>query len=69
MNTTNQQVKIDLKNAEDIQCEECENIYFIPTYIIKRLSALLSPTGQEILAPVQNFQCSKCAHVNKKFLA
>jgi len=64
----NQRINIDLKNAEDIKCDECENTYFTPTFMIKRLSALISPTGQEIMAPVQLFQCSKCGHVNNKFL-
>ncbi len=63
-----QQINIDLKNAEDIKCEECENVYFTPVVMIKKLSALVSPTGQEVMAPMQLFQCSSCSHVNKQFL-
>tara|TARA_R110000824_G_scaffold52976_1_gene146961 strand:+ start:5973 stop:6179 length:207 start_codon:yes stop_codon:yes gene_type:complete len=63
-----QQINIDIKDAEDVKCEECENVYFTPVLMIKRVSPLISPTGQEILAPVQLFQCSSCHHVNKQFL-
>ena len=64
----NQQINIDLKSAEDVKCDQCENIYFTPAVLIKKISALMSPTGQEIMAPVQIFQCSSCSHVNEKFL-
>jgi hypothetical protein len=63
-----QKMRVNLQDAEDVVCEECENNYFSPVIVIKRVSALLSPTGQEMMAPVQLFQCNKCAHVNKEFL-
>jgi hypothetical protein len=57
-----------IKNAEDLKCEKCEKIFFTPTVIIKKISALISPTGKEILAPIQMFQCASCGHVNESFL-
>jgi|TARA_R100001082_G_scaffold110555_1_gene90806 hypothetical protein len=63
-----QKMRINLQDADDVACDECENTYFSPAIIIKRVSALLSPTGQEMMAPVQLFQCNKCGHVNKEFL-
>ena len=63
-----QKMRINLQDADDVVCDECENTYFSPAIIIKRVSALLSPTGQEMMAPVQLFQCNKCGHVNKEFL-
>jgi len=64
----NQEISINLKDALDITCSECENNYFVPTFQIKKLSALVSPTGQETMIPIQLFQCSKCGHVNEDFL-
>ena len=64
----NQNINIDLNNVENLKCDECSNDTFTPTFIIKHLSALLSPTGQETMVPVQLFECSKCGHVNEKFL-
>jgi hypothetical protein len=68
MENIKQQVNIDLKSAEDINCDECENAYFVPAFMIKRVSPLVSPVGQEMMVPVQLFQCASCGHVNKKFL-
>ena len=62
-----QQIKVNLEAAEDILCDECSNAYFTPAVMVKRLSPLISPTGQEALVPVQTFQCNKCGHVNDKF--
>ena len=35
---------------------------------MRKLSALLSPTGQEAMIPIQVFACAKCGHINKGFL-
>jgi len=64
----NQNINIDLSNVDNIKCEECENETFIPAFIIKNISALMSPTGKETMVPIQLFKCSKCGHVNEKFL-
>ncbi len=66
--TTMPRPKLDLSLAEDIQCEECENKTFIEVIIIKKLSAIASPTGQDIMAPIKTFQCSKCCHMNQEFI-
>tara|TARA_R100000988_G_C3986852_1_gene160275 strand:- start:80 stop:292 length:213 start_codon:yes stop_codon:yes gene_type:complete len=58
-----QQVNIDISQAEDMGCEKCGHLYFAPVAMMKKLSALLSPTGQELKFPVQCFQCTKCGHV------
>jgi hypothetical protein len=67
MNGNQQQIRVNLEDAEDVVCEECDNGYFTPAVMIKRLSPLVSPTGQEALVPVQLFQCNKCGHVNDQF--
>ena len=59
---------IDLTHAKDIECEKCEGRGFKQTMMLKRLSALVSPTGQETLIPVGVFACEKCSHINKEFL-
>ena len=63
-----QQININLKEAEDIKCSSCENLYFTPVVRIKRVSPLISPTGEEMMAPIQTFQCSSCGNVNNQFL-
>ncbi|HCI72238.1 MAG TPA: hypothetical protein DHV30_17220 [Balneola sp.] len=63
-----QNINIDLNNVDNIKCDECENETFTPVFMIKYLSALMSPSGQDTMIPVQLFKCSKCAHVNERFL-
>ena len=35
--------------------------------MLKKLSALVSPTGQEAIIPVAAFACDSCGHINKEF--
>ena len=57
------QVQIDLKDAETVKCDECNNSVFIPAYFIKRLSPIISPTGKETLIPIQVYSCGNCGKV------
>ena len=61
------QQTIDMSQTTSIQCEKCENSTFKQTLLIRKLSALVSPNGQETLVPVQVFACEKCGHVNSDF--
>ena len=61
-----QQVQVDLKQAETIKCGDCGNYLFITSFILKKLSALVSPNGQESLIPVQVYSCGNCGHINSK---
>ena len=66
--TTNKiPLKVNPENMEETNCEECESIYFVEVYTIKRISPVLSPSGKEMFIPVQTFKCAECAHVNKNF--
>ena len=58
---------VDLTHAKTLECEECGCKGFKQTMMLKRLSALVSPTGQEALVPVMVFACEKCSHINKEF--
>tara|TARA_R110000744_G_scaffold39158_1_gene89182 strand:+ start:5642 stop:5911 length:270 start_codon:yes stop_codon:yes gene_type:complete len=62
------QVKVALKDTTDLLCEECDHGLFIQLMMFKKLSAVLSPTGEESLIPVQVFACNSCGHVNKQFI-
>lgn len=64
----NQQVQVDISKAENVKCEECGNYSFIETYFIKRISAIMSPNGQEMIAPVQVFSCGNCGAVEKSMM-
>ena len=38
-----QQVQVDLRDAETIKCEDCNNYLWIQSFVLKRLSAIVSP--------------------------
>jgi hypothetical protein len=63
-----QQVQLDFSQATDMLCDECGNNTFTTVMMLKAFSALLSPTGQETVVPVQVFSCTKCGHINSEFL-
>ena len=58
---------IDLTHATTLECEECGCQGFKQTLMLKKLSPLVSPTGQAAMIPVGVFACEKCSHINKEF--
>lgn len=63
-----QKVNIDLSQSEALKCAECSSEQFKMRYMIRKISALLSPTGEEMLIPVQVFACGICGHIPEDFL-
>ena len=58
---------VDLSKAKTMKCEKCENPTFKQTLMLHKLSALVSPNGQETIVPAAVFCCEKCGHVNSDF--
>ena len=67
MNNQQPQMNIDFSQTTAEICEECGNDTFVQVYQMRKLSALLSPTGQETMIPIQVFACVECNHINKGF--
>ena len=63
------QQTVDLAKADTMKCDDCNNYLFITAYVIKRISAIMSPNGQEGLVPVQVYSCGNCGKVPKTLLA
>ena len=61
------QQTIDVSQTAPVKCDKCENQTFKQSLLLRKLSALVSPNGQETLVPVQVFACEKCGHVNSDF--
>ena len=61
------QQTIDMRQTTPIKCESCENQTFKQSLLLRKLSALVSPNGQETLVPVLVFACEKCGNVNSEF--
>jgi hypothetical protein len=65
MNNLN--MHINLNDAEEVTCDNCESPSFEQVYEIKKLSAFSSPTGEEMYLPSSIFRCIECKHVNDGF--
>ena len=68
MSENEKKIVVDTANSEDIKCEKCDTEFFNEVYIIKRVSAFLSPTGKEMLVPMKLLRCASCDHINEEFL-
>ena len=62
------QFNIDLSQTTPVVCEECGHEHFTEVSLMRKLSPMLSPTGQAAMIPIPVFACAKCGHVNKEFL-
>ena len=60
--------KIQLSQTKPFACEKCETDTFDLCYMLRRVPALMSPTGQESIVPMGIFRCSECKYVNPEQL-
>ena len=58
---------IDFSKTTEIVCESCNGSTFKQTLLLRKMSALVAPGGQETIIPMQVFACEKCGHVNAEF--
>ena len=68
MNNDSAQVSIKPEDLKDVLCDKCENQTFIQVSMFKKISAILSPNGQESMIPIQVYKCDECGHINEAFL-
>ena len=66
---SSRKLNVNLQDCLEVHCENCDNKYFSPVFTIKKVSALVSPTGNDMFLPVQVFRCDSCEHVNEDFVA
>jgi len=59
-----QQIQVDLKNATQKACD-CGCKYFIPVVAVYTVSALMSPTGQELTVQQPVLICMNCKELLK----
>ena len=62
------QKQININDTESLKCDDCSNYLFIKSYFIRRISALMSPNGQEAMIPIEVFSCGNCGKVPDKLM-
>lgn len=60
MNGQQQRVNIDISQASDVVCDNCQSPYFMEVMRVKRLSMLVSPTGREEMINIPVLVCANC---------
>jgi hypothetical protein len=53
------QFEVDIKNTTEITCT-CGSKYFTGAVMLRKVSAIVSPTGQEMIAQQPVIICVKC---------
>lgn len=60
-------INVNLKDAEDIKCEECESFVFEEKIMIKKISKFLTGSDRDSISPIPVIACAKCGHINEMF--
>ena len=60
--------QVDISKTEVVTCESCDGKTFKQTLMLRTVSSIMSPTGQEVLIPVAVFACESCGHVNSNLV-
>jgi len=67
MDLNKPKVNIDLKEQPSVVCEKCEGVYFREVTMIKKVSKLLTGSGQDTIVPFPTYMCDSCGYVNEEF--
>lgn len=62
-----QQVKINVTDQPNIECESCKCIFFDKITVIKKISKLLVGTPEDQIVPMETYKCADCGHINEEF--
>jgi len=62
-----QQVKVNVADQPNIECENCKNIFFDKVTVIKKISKLLVGTPDDQLVPMETYKCTECGNINEDF--
>ena len=61
--------RLDMKQTTGVACDECSSDRFSVVFKVRKMSALVSPSGQEGYVPLQTFECKECGHINEEFMS
>lgn len=53
-------LNIDLKSLDNFHCPKCSNQTFERLVILKKIGAEKSPTGKDMLIPLEVLGCANC---------
>ena len=62
------QPKIGLDQTTAIKCEKCGCETFTEAVMLRKVSAILTGTGQPGIIPIPTFICTRCGGINRDML-
>jgi uncharacterized Zn finger protein len=62
-----QKLTINLKDAETLNCEQCENTTFVEAFQFKKVSKLMTGSMNDGIVPFPIYKCDSCGHINSEF--
>ncbi len=63
-----QNLNISLDQTLPVECDSCGHLYMKEVVLMRKVSGILTGTGQPSYIPIPLFTCDKCGHVNEEFL-
>jgi len=61
-------LNIDTNKLETVKCSNCGHKFFGQLYIMKKVSSIQSPTGEEMFIPFPIFACLDCGNLFDKIV-
>jgi len=61
-------MNINTNELETVKCSSCGHRFFNQIYIMKKVSSIQSPTGQEMFIPFPLFACLGCGSLFDKIV-
>jgi hypothetical protein len=55
-----------IKNSKQVECD-CGGVIFVEKMMFKKISPILSPTGNEEIYPMQVIVCDSCGKIPTQF--
>jgi len=62
------QMQLDLAKSTSLACESCGNHTFLSVFMMRRVSAIMSPTGEEAIVPIPTYACNACGFISSGFM-
>lgn len=62
----NGRLNINPADLDNLKCPHCSNDKFDQVFMVKKIPAVLSPTGKKIMLPIPVFECTKCKETCKE---
>lgn len=65
--TQPKQQGVTLKQTTEVVCDECKSVTFNESFMLRKVSRILTGQPKDTYVPIPLFTCTSCGHVNEEF--